>query len=271
MRQRNFRFNKNLSTLRIQAKKQIRQQEVDNPRDYYKHCCNNCINCYCGRIDRQKRKQQNDTQSAISSTVQETTADKSVSLNDNSEFQEKLKSESEKSIKNMQDKYTELSNDIGGTYKGYKKNTEKVNEWYSFCESEAKSYYVTVSQYCYSYYKNVADNKSDYTTWSRSMEDGYKIWQRETEDFYKAWSRMYESAFKELDGIITKAYDEASYDEVSSAYSDMYNAYEDAYSNMYDTYEDAYSDSYDFYQDVWEELYDGKEDIKSKYDNIYKK
>lgn len=26
----------------------------------------------------------------------------------------------------MQDKYTELSNDIGGTYKGYKKNAEKV-------------------------------------------------------------------------------------------------------------------------------------------------
>lgn len=31
MWQRNFRFNKNLSALRIQAKKQIRQQEVDNP------------------------------------------------------------------------------------------------------------------------------------------------------------------------------------------------------------------------------------------------
>lgn len=105
-----------------------------------------------------KESNKNDTQSTISSTVQETTADKSVSLNDNSEFQEKLKSESEKSIKDMQDKYTELSNDIGGTYKGYKKNAEKVNEWYSFCESEAKSYYVTVSQYCYSYYKNVADN-----------------------------------------------------------------------------------------------------------------
>lgn len=49
-----------------------------------------------------KGNNKNDTQSAISSTVQETTADKSVSLNDNSEFQEKLKSESEKSIKNMQ-------------------------------------------------------------------------------------------------------------------------------------------------------------------------
>ena len=82
---------------------------------------------------------------------------------------------------------------------------------------------------------------------------------------------MYESAFKELDDIITKAYDEASYDEVYSTYSDMYDAYQDAYSNMYDTYEDAYSDLYDFYQDAWEELYNGKEDIKSKYDNIYKK
>lgn len=89
-----------------------------------------------------KESSKNDTQSTISSTVQKTTADKSATLKDNSEFQEKLKSESEKSIKSMQDKYTKLSNDIGGTYKGYKKNAEKVNEWYSFCESEAKSYYV---------------------------------------------------------------------------------------------------------------------------------
>ena len=195
-----------------------------------------------------------------------------VVLRDNGKFQETLEKKSEKSIQTMTDQYTAMSKEIGGTYEGYKKNADKVNAWYAFCETEAESFCNEASQYCYAYYQNIAkDGIQDNPTWTKAMEDGYTIWTREMEDYYKACTRLYESAFNDFDRVLTKAYDQAEYDQVYTVYSDLSDGYQSACSSLYDLYSQAYSDLYDFYQEVWNDYYNGQKDIVEAYEKIFAK
>ncbi len=214
-----------------------------------------------------------DAQSAATTAptvTQEQQTTVKVALRDNGKFQEVLEAKSEKSIQAMTDQYTAMSQEIGGTYEGYKKNVAKINAWYAFCEKEAETFCNEASQYCYAYYQNVAkDGIQDNPTWTKAMEDGYTIWTREMEDYYKACSRLYETAFNDFDRVLTKAYDQVGYDQVYTVYSDLSDDYQTAYSSLHDFYSQACSDLYDFYQDVWNDYYNGQKDIMEAYEKNF--
>ena len=218
------------------------------------------------------KKDAQSAETTVPTVTEEQQTTMKVVLRDNDKFQETLEKKSEKSIQAMTDRYTAMSKEIGGTYEGYKNNTDKINDWYAFCETETENFCNEASQYCYAYYQNIAkDGIQDNSTWTKEMEDGYTIWTREMEDYYKACTGLYESAFKDFDRVLTKAYDQADYDQVYTVYSDLSDGYQSACSSLYDVYSRAYSDLYDFYQEVWNDYYNGQKDIMEAYEKIFAK
>ena len=117
-------------------------------------------------------------ETTVPTVTEEQQSTMKVVLRDNDKFQETLEKKSEKSIQAMTDRYTAMSKEIGGTYEGYKKNADKINDWYAFCETETESFCNEASQYCYAYYQNMV---------SRITPHGQKQWRMATRFGLERW------------------------------------------------------------------------------------
>lgn len=186
-------------------------------------------------------------------------------------YEEIIDADVQAAVDDITAEYEKLSSDIGGTYSGYKKNTDKVAAWYSYCEERSTQLYATIAEDTYGFCQEIADGGiSDYKTWYGMLSDVYEAWNGGLSDYYKEWNELYSDAYSDFNDVITDGYDEVGYDEASDAWDDMYDMHDDAWDNMYDLHDDAWSDIYDFYEDVFDEFYDGETDVKGAFEKNFK-
>lgn len=177
------------------------------------------------------------------------------------EYANTIASDVEKSADKLNKEWEAVSKDMS-SYEAYRDNTERITDFYTFCESESADLYSGISDKAVSYFKAIVDSGAidDYDKWNSAMDSFYDIWNSSADDYYDAWNDIYDDSYSQLNDTVTM--DATSdYQEYSDLWADMYKVYSDSWSVMYKQYSDSWSEVYAMYSDVWSGFYGGEKDV----------
>lgn len=179
------------------------------------------------------------------------------------EIEDAINEDVKVSSESLQESLNDVFSSVGDSYDDYKKNVQKIEDWYTLTQTESEKLYSRITANCTAYYKlivNTVDLK-DYKSWNSAMDDCYDIWNDAMDDYYDTWDDLYDDIYDKYDKLLNDAYNEVSYAEASDAWSNMYTTYSDGWSVMYSIYSNAWSTLYSNHSTVWSGLYNNNTNI----------
>ena len=177
------------------------------------------------------------------------------------EYAKTIASDFETSSDKLNKEWEAVSKDMS-SYEAYRDNTDRITDFYAFCESESAGLYSGISDKAISYFKAIVESGAidDYDKWNSAMDAFYDVWNNSTDDYYDVWNDIYDDSYDQMNSTVTMDAT-SNYQEYSDLWADMYKVYSDSWSKMYNQYSDSWSEVYALYSDVWSGFYSGEKDV----------
>lgn len=190
------------------------------------------------------------------------------------ELDEKLETEIDNTVAALTAESEKLNKDIN-TFDKYKKNSNKIEDFYEKIVKTNRDLCIRLCEYSLSYAEKIISSDMDSDDKYDELDEIYENVYNDAGD--EIYEQIYDGILDDLyknyyDGILDDAYDTIPYRDWVDARSQEYDWWTDARSDVYDDWTDIRSDIYSFWSDVKGKIYNNEVDkAKEKIERFRKR